>query len=350
MFELNNIVRKNILSLKPYSSARDEFSGTEGIFLDANENPYGTYNRYPDPYQLELKSLVAKEKGIELTNIFVGNGSDEVIDLLFRIFCQPGTDKALTFSPTYGMYEVSAAINDVMIIKVPLNQNFDIESDAISPYLNDEHLKLICICSPNNPTGNTFSKPVIEEILTNFNSIVLVDEAYIDFSKEESLICMIEKYPNLVVSQTMSKAWGLAAARVGFAYANAAVIKLMNKVKPPYNISGPNQKNALITLENREQYERNLRSILIEKALLKKALESMQIVLKVFPSEANFFLVRFENADFIYNKLVEEKIIVRNRNTVVENCIRITVGTPRENQKLIEELKKIENEKSIIYR
>lgn len=350
MFELNNIVRKNILSLKPYSSARDEFSGTEGIFLDANENPYGTYNRYPDPYQLELKSLVAKEKGIELTNIFVGNGSDEVIDLLFRIFCQPGTDKALTFSPTYGMYEVSAAINDVRIIKVPLNQNFDLESDAISPYLNDEHLKLICICSPNNPTGNTFSKPVIEEILTNFNSIVLVDEAYIDFSKEESLICMIEKYPNLVVSQTMSKAWGLAAARVGFAYANAAVIKLMNKVKPPYNISGPNQKNALITLENREQYERNLRSILIEKALLKKALESMQIVLKVFPSEANFFLVRFENADFIYNKLVEEKIIVRNRNTVVENCIRITVGTPRENQKLIEELKKIENEKSIIYR
>ena len=350
MFELNNIVRKNILSLKPYSSARDEFSGTEGIFLDANENPYGTYNRYPDPYQLELKSLVAKEKGIELTNIFVGNGSDEVIDLLFRIFCQPGTDKALTFSPTYGMYEVSAAINDVMIIKVPLNQNLDIESDAISPYLNDEHLKLICICSPNNPTGNTFSKPVIEEILTNFNSIVLVDEAYIDFSKEESLICMIEKYPNLVVSQTMSKAWGLAAARVGFAYANAAVIKLMNKVKPPYNISGPNQKNALITLENREQYEKNLRSILIEKALLKKALESIQIVLKVFPSEANFFLVRFENADFIYNKLVEEKIIVRNRNTVVENCIRITVGTPRENQKLIEELKKIENEKSIIYR
>jgi len=350
MFELNNIVRKNILSLKPYSSARDEFSGTEGIFLDANENPYGTYNRYPDPYQLELKSLVAKEKGIELTNIFVGNGSDEVIDLLFRIFCQPGTDKALTFSPTYGMYEVSAAINDVMIIKVPLNQNFDLESDAISPYFNDEHLKLICICSPNNPTGNTFSKPVIEEILTNFNSIVLVDEAYIDFSKEESLICMIEKYPNLVVSQTMSKAWGLAAARVGFAYANAAVIKLMNKVKPPYNISGPNQKNALITLENREQYERNLRSILIEKALLKKALESMQIVLKVFPSEANFFLVRFENADFIYNKLVEEKIIVRNRNTVVENCIRITVGTSRENQKLIEELKKIENEKSIIYR
>jgi len=350
MFELNNIVRKNILSLKPYSSARDEFSGTEGIFLDANENPYGTYNRYPDPYQLELKSLVAKEKGIELTNIFVGNGSDEVIDLLFRIFCQPGTDKALTFSPTYGMYEVSAAINDVMIIKVPLNQNLDIESDAISPYLNDEHLKLICICSPNNPTGNTFSKPVIEEILTNFNSIVLVDEAYIDFSKEESLICMIEKYPNLVVSQTMSKAWGLAAARVGFAYANAAVIKLMNKVKPPYNISGPNQKNALITLENREQYEKNLRSILIEKALLKKALESIQIVLKVFPSEANFFLVRFENADFIYNKLVEEKIIVRNRNTVVENCIRITVGTSRENQKLIEELKKIENEKSIIYR
>ncbi len=237
MFNLKEIVRPNILSLKAYSSARDEFSGKEGVFLDANENPYGELNRYPDPHQKELKQKLSGLESISTENIFIGNGSDEVIDLAFRIFCTPGVDKALTFTPTYGMYEVSAAINAIDLIRIPLNEEFQIDLKGVKSFLTNKNLKLILIASPNNPTGNSFDRATIEYLLENFNGIVFIDEAYIDFAASASWISSIKKYPNLIVSQTMSKAWGLAAARVGTAYANEEIIQLFNKIKPPYNVS-----------------------------------------------------------------------------------------------------------------
>jgi histidinol-phosphate aminotransferase len=341
MFELDKITRPNIRALQPYSSARDEFSGTDGIFLDANENPYGDLNRYPDPYQRELKQMISGIKNVEEKNVFIGNGSDEIIDLLFRIFCNPGKDKALTFSPTYGMYDVAAGINDVELIKIGLNQDFDIDFDLVEPYLSDPELKLILLCSPNNPTGNCLNQATIEKILSSFNGIVLIDEAYIDFSDRPSFLNQIDSYPNLLVSQTMSKAYGLAAARVGVAYSNTSIIALLNKVKPPYNVSALNQKAALDSLNKKEEYERNIERILSEKKKLQVALEKLDLVKKIYPSEANFFLVETDNADGVYNTLVEEQIIVRNRNRVLRNCIRITVGSAEENKALIEALKRI---------
>jgi len=340
MFILENIVRKNILSLKPYSSARNEFSGKEGVFLDANENPYGTHNRYPDPFQKELKLKLSENKSIAVENIFIGNGSDEVIDIAFRIFCNPGKDKALTFSPTYGMYEVSAEINDVELIKVPLTESFQIDLNVLENFLKDETLKLIFICSPNNPTGNILDN--IDLVLQKFNGIVIVDEAYIDFSKKDSFIKKLYQYPNLIVSQTFSKAWGLAAARVGTAYANAQIISLFNKVKSPYNVSELNQKAAYSALENYSEFEKRKAIIIEQKEWMEKQLKALAVVKKVFPSEANFILVETTDANGIYTKLVEQKVITRNRNSLVKNCIRITVGTPEENQKLINELSKIE--------
>lgn len=341
MFELDKITRPNIRALQPYSSARDEFSGTDGIFLDANENPYGDLNRYPDPYQRELKQMISGIKNVEEKNVFIGNGSDEIIDLLFRIFCNPGKDKALTFSPTYGMYDVAAGINDVELIKIGLNQDFDIDFDLVEPYLSDPELKLILLCSPNNPTGNCLNQATIEKILSSFNGIVLIDEAYIDFSDRPSFLNQIDSYPNLLVSQTMSKAYGLAAARVGVAYSNTSIIALLNKVKPPYNVSALNQKAALDSLNKKEEFERNIERILSEKKKLQVALEKLDLVKKIYPSEANFFLVETDNADGVYNTLVEEQIIVRNRNRVLRNCIRITVGSAEENKALIEALKRI---------
>ncbi|MFT6280967.1 MAG: histidinol-phosphate aminotransferase [Salibacteraceae bacterium] len=341
MFELDKITRPNIRALQPYSSARDEFSGTDGIFLDANENPYGDLNRYPDPYQRELKQMISGIKNVEEKNVFIGNGSDEIIDLLFRIFCNPGKDKALTFSPTYGMYDVAAGINDVELIKIGLNQDFDIDFDLVEPYLSDPELKLILLCSPNNPTGNCLNQATIEKILSSFNGIVLIDEAYIDFSDRPSFLNQIDSYPNLLVSHTMSKAYGLAAARVGVAYSNTSIIALLNKVKPPYNVSALNQKAALDSLNKKEEFERNIERILSEKKKLQVALEKLDLVKKIYPSEANFFLVETDNADGVYNTLVEEQIIVRNRNRVLRNCIRITVGSAEENKALIEALKRI---------
>lgn len=342
MIKLENIVRPNILELKPYSSARDEFTGKEGIFLDANENPFGELNRYPDPYQAALKEKLTELKGVNSNNIFIGNGSDEVIDLAFRIFCSPGFDKALTFSPTYGMYNVSAAINNVELLKLPLNQDFQIDLEKVKPYLNDSSIKLIFICSPNNPTGNLMNTKDIEFILNNFNGIVILDEAYIDFAESDSLIKLINQYNNLVVSQTFSKAWGLAAARVGLAYANPEIISLYNKVKPPYNVSELNQKAALKSLENIDNYKQNLTTILNEKEQLKQALQQFDIVKKIYPSDANFLLIEVKNADAVYTTLVNQQIITRNRNKQVENCIRISVGTPEENNKLINALKNIQ--------
>ncbi len=337
MFELEKLVRKNILELKSYSSARDEFSGKEGIFLDANENPFGELNRYPDPYQKELKSALSKVKGVSEQNIFIGNGSDEVIDLVYRVFCNPGIDKALSFTPTYGMYEVSANINDVAYIKLPLNEYFQIDKESLTPYLKDEKLKVIFVCSPNNPTGNVLSD--IEFVLENFSGIVVVDEAYADFCSLPSWSQKINQFPNLIVMQTFSKARGLAGARVGIAYASSQIISLMNKVKPPYNVSALNQQAALTALMNTAIYEQQKNEILKQRTLLETELSKLNCVKRIYASDANFILIKVSDANIIYEFLVSHKIITRNRNTVVRNCIRITVGTAEENKQLINILK-----------
>jgi histidinol-phosphate aminotransferase len=338
--EINNLVRKNILSLKPYSSARDEFSGSDGVFLDANENPFGELNRYPDPHQKKLKTKLNEIKSVPVSSIFVGNGSDEVIDLTFRIFCNPGKDKALTFTPTYGMYEVSAEINDVELIKVPLTASFQIDFEVLENYLDDPSLRLIFICSPNNPTANSLEN--IEKVLQKFKGIVIVDEAYIDFSKASSFLTEIDQYPNLIVMQTFSKAWGLAAARVGMAYSNDLIISLYNKVKPPYNVSGPNQKAALKALDDEAGFDKRKSIILEQRTWLENQLSGLAVVIKTYPSDANFLLVEMTDANRIYNELVNQKVITRNRNSVVQNCIRITVGSPEENQILVDALKRLE--------
>lgn len=337
--EIDKLVRKNILSLKPYASARDEYSGESAVFLDANENPFGELNRYPDPHQKELKHKLGALKSLPVENIFVGNGSDEVIDLTFRVFCNPGKDKALIFSPTYGMYEVSAEINDVELIRVPLTPSFQIDDHALKIHLDDETLKLIFICSPNNPTGNCIENTAV--LLQQFKGIVVIDEAYIDFSNKESFIAKINRYPNLIVMQTLSKAWGLAAARVGMAYADARIISLFNKIKPPYNVSGPNQKAALMALGNLDEFEKRKAIILEQKAWLVNQMTAMAVVKKVYPSDANFILVEVTDAGKIYTALVNQDVITRNRHSMVANCLRITVGSPQENKTLIHALSKM---------
>ena len=339
--DINSLVRENIKALKPYSSARDEFKGVADVFLDANENPFGTLNRYPDPQQIKIKEKLSALKKVKTNQIFIGNGSDEVIDLAFRIFCEPGKDKVLTFSPTYGMYEVSASINNIEVIKQPLINNFQINLNQLQPYLDFEDVKIIFICSPNNPTGNCLNQEDVDYILENFNGIVIVDEAYIDFSAQTSFIKNIDKYNNLIVSQTFSKAWGLAGVRVGVAYANKKIIKLFNRVKPPYNVSTLNQEAVLKSLDNLKQVTQNIDTILLERVKLKEALSKLSIVKKIYPTDANFLLLEVENANETYQYLINEKVIIRNRNAQVENCIRITVGTKEENERLIKVLKEI---------
>ncbi|WP_288790419.1 histidinol-phosphate transaminase [uncultured Elizabethkingia sp.] len=340
-FNLENLVRPNILKLKPYSSARDEYKGSTGVFLDANENPFGTLNRYPDPYQKEVKEKLSALKSIPVSQIFLGNGSDEVIDLVFRIFCTPGRDKALVFTPTYGMYEVSANINDTELLQLPLNSDFQIDKESILPFLADENLKLIFICSPNNPTGNSIDN--VDFILEKFNGIVFVDEAYIDFSTQKSWAEKLSQYPNLIISQTFSKARGLAAVRVGIAYSSPEIIALFNKTKPPYNVSQLNQEAALIALLDDKRYQSEIKTILGEKERLEKELLQLSVIKKIYPSDANFILVEVNDADGIYNNLVQQKIITRNRNSVIASCIRITIGTTEENNQLIAALKAYKN-------
>ena len=342
MFNLNKLVRANIQKLQAYSSARDEFKGTAEVYLDANENPFGTLNRYPDPQQSKIKQRLSAIKKVENNQIFIGNGSDEVIDLAFRIFCEPGKDKALTFSPTYGMYDVSANINDIELIKQPLLNDFQINLNQLQPYLDMEDVKIIFVCSPNNPTGNCFNDEDIIYILENFNGIVIIDEAYIDFSSKASFITKLNEYPNLIISQTFSKAWGLAGARVGAAYANSTIINLYNKVKPPYNVSTLNQEQVIESLDNLSVFEENKNIILNEKKVLIKAFENLELVQKIYPSDANFILIEVTNATDIYNKLVAQKIITRNRNSLVNNCLRITVGSTEENTQLIKALKSLQ--------
>ena len=343
MFNLKALVRPNILALKPYSSARDEFKGSEGVFLDANENPYGTLNRYPDSYQKELKNKLSAYKNIPTKNVFIGNGSDEIIDLIYRVFCNPEVDKALTFTPTFGMYQVASDINNIELIKLPLNDDFQVNNENLKPYLKDDTLKLVFICSPNNPTGNCFNESDVEFILNEFKGIVIIDEAYIDFSDKKSWNTTLETYPNLIVIQTFSKAWALASARVGIAYASDEIVKLLNKVKMPYNISKLNQHAAIDALDNQSDFKKNIEIILKEKEQLILKLNQLDLVKKIYPSDANFLLVEFDNADKIYQDLVSQKIITRNRHKLVNNSIRITVGTPAENQQLLEALNKIES-------
>ena len=341
MNEIKYLVRKNILSLTPYSSARDEFSGNDAVFLDANENPYGSLNRYPDPLQRSLKKEISMLKGIAAENIFLGNGSDEAIDILFRVFCVPGKDQALTFSPGYGMYGACASVNDVELINVPLNENFDIPGDFDIEATGNVSLKMIIICTPNNPTGNTLSEERIISLIEKFRGIVIVDEAYIDFSGRQSFLSLLSRYPNLVVLQTFSKAWGLAAARVGMAFAGKDIIDLMNKIKHPYNISTVNQQAALNALTDKERAQNIISELTAGRKELASKLAGIRCVRRVFPSEANFILVEVTDADSVYKTLAGQKIIVRNRNSAVRNCLRITVGTPEENARVIEALRKI---------
>ena len=339
--DLQKLVRQNILSLKPYSSARDEFSGEAGVFLDANENPFGDLNRYPDPHQQTLKDKLKDIKKLTSKQVFIGNGSDEVIDLLIRIFCNPSIDKIVVCPPTYGMYEVAANINDVMVLSVPLTHTFQLDTEALQQVISQSEpntLKLIFLCTPNNPTGNSIDN--IEWVLANFNGIVVVDEAYIDFSERTSFIEKLALYPNLVVVQTFSKAWGLAAARIGIAYASETIIALMQKVKPPYNVSSLNQEAALKALDNEHVIVHQKAHILEQRTYLETSLSQLPIVKKVFPSDANFILIEVEDADKLYEHLVIKNIVVRNRNTIIKNCLRITIGTIVENQYLIEVLKR----------
>ena len=342
MNAIDKLVRENVLKLTPYSCARDEFQGSSGIFMDANENPFGSLNRYPDPYQRELKAAISKFRGIPEEKIFLGNGSDEIIDLSFRIFCNPGIDRVLTFTPTYGMYEVSAAANDIGVVKIPLNESFQIDLKKAETLLSDKNLKMIFICSPNNPTSNSMNFEDVEYLISNFTGMVIIDEAYIDFSEKPSFMKLLDRYSNLLVMQTFSKAFGLAAVRVGIAFSGPGVIKYYNKMKPPYNISTINQMAALKKLQNTSDYLNQVDKIKNERERLSGILAKMKITERVFPSDANFLLVKVKNASYIYNKLIEKGIIVRNRSSVIENCIRITVGKRSENNKLINALNNIQ--------
>jgi histidinol-phosphate aminotransferase len=332
-FDLQSLVRPNIWELKPYSSARDEFWGDEGIFLDANENPFGKKNRYPDPHQRALKKALSEYKNIPVENICIGNGSDEIIDLIYRIFCEPKKDSVIICPPTYGMYEVSANINNINVITVPLNNDFELCIDTIMSH----KAKCLFICSPNNPTGNSLKN--IEKLLDEFNGIVVLDEAYIDFSTTKGFINRLPEFPNLIIMQTFSKAWALASARVGIAYASEKIIKLMDKTKPPYNVSKFNQKEALKALSKKKKFQKRLNVILEQRDFLVREFENITVVNHIYPSDSNFVLVKVNDADRLYNYLVSNKVITRNRNTVVSNCIRITVGTPKENVALIKALK-----------
>lgn len=347
MFNLNEILRENIKKLTPYSSARDEFKGEASIYLDANENSYGSpltkwYNRYPDPMQLEVKDKLSRIKGVPSENIFLGNGSDECIDILLRACCDPGKDNIVICPPTYGMYEVSANINDVEIRKVPLTANYQLDLPAIEAAI-DDHTKLVFLCSPNNPTGNSLIREDIEVILNNYFGIVVIDEAYINFSAHRSFVQELEDYPNLVVLQTLSKAWGLAALRLGMAFSNQEIIQVMNRIKPPYNINQATQDLVLKALDEVEQVNDMIREIVSQRAKLEAALLEVSMVSKVYPSDANFLLVKVTDAKGTYQKLLEKGIVVRDRSSVIlcEDCLRITVGTESENIKLVQVLKEL---------
>ena len=344
MFQLENLLRENIRQLIPYSSARDEFKGEARIFLDANENSLGSplthwYNRYPDPMQWKLKEAISKVKGTPVQNIFLGNGSDECIDILYRAFCNPGKDNVIINPPTYGMYEVSARINGVECRQAPLSADFQLNLGEIEN-LVDQNTKLIWFCSPNNPTGNSMYREDIETALNNFHGLVVVDEAYINFSRHKSFIQELGDYPNLVVLQTLSKAWGLAGLRLGMAFASENIIEAYNKIKPPYNINEATQELACKALSEVDQVNELIRLIVSLREELAENLRRLKMVRKVYPSDSNFLLVSVTDPGLIYEYLLNDGIVVRDRSKIVlcEDCLRITVGAPEENKELIKSL------------
>lgn len=342
-FNLDTVLRPCIKNLKPYSSARDEFTGKANVYLDANENPFDTgLNRYPDPYQEELKNKISKVKNVNKNHIILGNGSDEIIDLIFRAFCEPGKDEVICLPPTYGMYQVSADINNIAIKKVLLTKDFEIDENALKDAINSK-TKVIWFCSPNNPSGNTLDPDVIKSILSSFNGLVVIDEAYIDFSSSQSWIDFLDFYPNLIIMQTFSKAWGLAGLRLGMGFASSSIIQILNNIKPPYNINTLTQNKASKALDNFEEKNKQVDVILSERTLLIDELNTISAIKHIYPSDANFLLVKIDNASHIYNKLVTQSIIVRNRSNVAlcENCLRITVGRPEENKTLLAAIKSV---------
>ena len=345
-FDLNSLIRQNIKSLKPYSSARSEFSGAAKVFLDANENSFGSpltkwYNRYPDPLQWDVKKKLSAIKNIEAEKIVLGNGSDECIDLLIRAFCEPKHDNIIICPPTYGMYEVYAHINDVQVKEVALTTAYQLHLEAVEQAI-DAHTKIIFFCSPNNPTGNSLERADIEMVLNNFDGLVVVDEAYINYSRQRSFIADMKEYPNLVVMQTLSKAWGLAALRLGMLFASTDIVAVLNSIKPPYNISGAAQELVLTALDNLSEVNAMIKETIAERSHLIKALQALPAVEKVYPTDANFVLVKMADATGIYHFLKAQGIIVRNRSNVLlcDDSLRITVGTPQQNVQLIEALQR----------
>lgn len=347
MKDLKELTRPNVWALKPYSSARDEYSGVEAsVFLDANENPYNTpNNRYPDPLQRELKALIAPLKGVKEENIFLGNGSDEAIDLIFRAFCRPGVDNVVAIDPTYGMYQVCADVNDVEYRKMLLDVYYQFKVSSLLSAI-DENTKAIFICSPNNPTGNSLCRKEIESLLKRFDGLVVVDEAYIDFSSSESLLKNLDEYPNLIVLQTFSKAWGCAAIRLGMAFASPEIIAIFNKIKYPYNVNRLTQEEAIKVLRQPEKIKEWVNTLLEERTRVMEEFVKLPCCIRVFPTDANFFLTKVYEATQIYDYLVSEGIIVRNRTNVAlcKDCLRITIGTKEENDALLDALRKVEVE------
>ncbi|TDS56915.1 histidinol-phosphate transaminase [Myroides indicus] len=339
-----NLVRSDILNLSPYQSAREEYTYNKACFLDANESPYGLYNRYPDPFQNKLKIKISKIKNIGIESIFIGNGSDEPIDMVYRIFCNPRQDKVLIFNPTYGMYSVYAAINGVDIIYQKLNEDFQIDNKSIDILCQDKEIKLIFICNPNNPTGTIIAPTSIEKILNTFNSIVVIDEAYIDFCPEYSWLPKLKRYPNLIIIQTLSKAWGMAGLRIGLAFMSPDILYFFNKIKSPYNISEVNQREATEILKDQCEFQTNIKLIKQETIRVVSETEKLSIVTKVYPTQTNFILVEFKNAQRIYDSLISKQIVVRNRSSQIPNTLRITVGNKKENNTLIQTLKQLDNE------
>ena len=345
-FDINSLVRENVKAMKPYSSARDEFEDfdtAEMIFLDANENPFENgVNRYPDPQQASVKSVLAAQNGVDKNQILLGNGSDEVLDLLFRAFCEPKIDNVITLPPTYGMYGVLANLNAIENREVLLSDDFQPQLESIMKAL-DENTKLIFLCSPNNPTGNSFSEENVDYLLDNFNGLVVIDEAYIDFSDKASWIQKINAYPNLIITQTLSKAYGLAGIRLGICYASADIISVLNKIKPPYNVNELTQKRALERLANPTQIKEEIYSIIAQREQLLKVLNEVNFVSNIYPTEANFILIKVDNANQRYDELIAKGIVIRNRTTqpLCENTLRLTIGTEEENQKLIAALKSL---------
>lgn len=341
--DLTKVIRPNILALAPYSCARDEFKGEASVYVDANESPYNNgVNRYPEPLQPEVKALLAPLKGVRASQIFLGNGSDEAIDLVYRIFCRPAVDNVVAISPSYGMYQVCADVNDVEYRAVPLTDDFQLNKEALVAQ-KDTNTKVLWVCSPNNPTGNAFALADIEWLLQAFSEqIVVIDEAYIDFSSQASLLTVLDKYDNLIVLQTLSKAWGQAAIRCGIAYASEAIIAYFNNVKYPYNVNLLTQQQAVKVLSNPEKQRRQVEEILSQRVVLQELLQSLPCVKQIYPSDANFLLVKVTDANAIYLYLQQKGIIVRNRNKVqlCGNCLRITVGTPEENATLYEAMKR----------